>query len=379
MVCLRSTITEVDAVRWNRLTGENPFATHDWLCVVERHWRVRFEPIYLTLEEGGEPRASAVAYVVEANAKVETLDDLLLGRLRAPATRLGLSFQPALVCGPAQGYGWHIGVDPRLNPAARDAARREMVAALEAEADRRGLPLAFPQVLDEQPELVDLLVERGYLASRNVPIATLDLCWPTLEDYFKSLPSKRRREFRRERRRNLDAGVVIEPADPCEDAPSRLHALLEGNALRHGSAGLPFEPGALSSLGQGGELLVARKDGELVGAFVTLRAGATSVAYAVGVDPERAGADFTYFNLCYYTPIERAIAAGLRRLYFGRGMYPVKVRRGCRLIGSSIYLRVSPLRAAVCRPWLFLASAWNRGKLPKEARAEVASPRNRVE
>lgn len=335
--------------------------------MVERLWRARFEPLYFLVEDDGELRAAAVAYLVEPSPAVETLDDLLLGRLRPAAARFGLGFLPALVCGPAQGYGWHIGTDTRLGAADRDRLRRLVLGALETEADRRRLSLAFPQVLDEQRELRALLAERGYLSSRNVPVAALDVRWRSLEEYFKSLPAKRRREFRRERRRNEAAGASIEPIDLDRDPAERLQDLLERNARRHGSPGWPFGPELFAELcaglGEGAQTLVARKAGDLSGACVVLEQGGAATAYAVGVDPALGGDDFTYFNLCYYTLIERAIERGLERIYFGRGMYRVKLRRGCRLIGASVYLRTGPWRAALCRPWLALASAWNRRKL----------------
>ena len=148
MVSVHPSIRDIDACEWNRLAGDNAFASHGWLLTIETCWRARFESLYFTLHRDGELRAGAVCYAVEASPGVETLDDLLLGRLRATASRLGISFLPALVCGPVQGYGWHIGIDPRLDIAAQDSIRVGMLNAIEAEADQRGLQLSFVQTLD---------------------------------------------------------------------------------------------------------------------------------------------------------------------------------------------------------------------------------------
>ena len=68
--------------------------------------------------------AASVAYVVEPTRDVETIDDMIFGRLVAAARRLRWSFLPAFVCGPAFGYGWHIGVDPARGAEAAPAPRR---------------------------------------------------------------------------------------------------------------------------------------------------------------------------------------------------------------------------------------------------------------
>jgi len=366
----------VDAAAWNRLAGDNAFASYGWLLTLERMWRARFEPLYFTCAGGDGLSAGTVCYELKASPGIETLDDLLFGRLHGAALRLGCSFLPALICGPAQGYGWHIGTDPRLPADERDRLRRRVLDAVEEEADRRRLPLAFAHALDEQCELQALLEERRYLRSRNVPIALMDVRWASLADYFNSLPAKRRREFRRERRRNADAGVEIEALGGTRAPADRVYELLQDNARRHHSPPPPFGPEAFGELGRnmgdGVMVLVARKGESVSGAFVALEHGRAAIAYAVGVDPALGGEDFTYFNLVYYSLIERAIARGLDRIYFGRGMYSVKTRRGCRLSGASIYLRTrGALSRTLSRPWLALASAWNRSKLPAEVRRET--------
>lgn len=164
---------------------------------------------------------------MRASPGVETLDDMLLGRLAPVAARVGVSFLPALVCGPAQGYGWHIGVDPDLDERSRGESRREVLDAIESEADRRGLSLSFAQVLDEEVELRGLPAKRGRLTSRNVPVARLDVRWRSMEEYFAQMPRRRRRTIRRESRRNADAGVSIGMRASCAGLQDRVLELLE--------------------------------------------------------------------------------------------------------------------------------------------------------
>lgn len=363
LVSIDSTLRSINPRDWNRLAGENAFASHGWLRTVEACWRASSEALYFTLRRDGEILAAAVCYVVNPSPGVETLDDMLLGRLRPAASSLGISFLPALVCGPAQGYGWHIGINPRLDVGAEAQIRREMLDAIEAEADRRGLPLSLTQTLDDEPELRALLEERGYLRGRNVPIAWMDVPWRSIDDYFASLPAKSRREAKRECRRNIKSGTRIELLESCEGFEERFLDLLGENARRHGSLKFPFGNGFLSSLSENmadGALIRLSRKGEAVsGVHLALRHGETAVAYAVGVDAELGGGDFTYFRLGYYSLIEYAIQHRINRIFFGRGMYDLKRRRGCRLMTSWIYTRTSVTHRALSGPWYELASWWN--------------------
>ena len=270
------------------MAGDNAFAAHGWLLTAERCWRARCEPRYFTLRDGGALVGAAVCYVMRSSAGVGTLDDVLLGRLRSKAARVGFSFLPALVCGPAQGYGWHIGVDPALDPAARGQVLRRMLDAIEAEADRLALPLSFLQVLDEETDLRALLSARRYLASENVPVAVLDVPWKSLDEYFESLPRRYRKKFRRESRRNIEAGCTTEILGSCAELHQRLMELLDDNARRHGSDGAAFRPELFAELeknmGDAAVLLAARKQGAVSGVCVALRQDAALIAYAVGVD-----------------------------------------------------------------------------------------------
>lgn len=322
--------------------------------------------------------AASVAYVVEPTRDVETIDDMIFGRLVAAARRLRWSFLPAFVCGPAFGYGWHIGVDPALDPEAATTARRRMLDALEEEAATRRLRLSFTEVLDEERELQTLLRDRRYLRSRNVPVAALDLRWASFDDYLESLPSKSRREFRRQITRNRNAGVVVEPVESVAGLEDRLSALVDLNARKHNAFSFGLGPGFFAELrrafGSNVRIFVARKSARVVGVCVMLVQDRVAFPIVVGVEPA-SGSDYTYFHIAYNVPVAEAIASGVQRMYYGRGMYDLKVRRGCVLIDAWIYARGSRSSRIAIASWFALASMWNRSKLsPRARRALVSSP-----
>lgn len=366
MVSLHATIQDLDASEWNRLAPDSAFASYGWLLTSERCWLARAAPLYFALRRDGVLAGASVCYQMTSTPGVETLDDVLLGRLRSKANAVGVSFLPALVCGPASGYGWHIGVNPNTSQVEQDRIRTELLDAMEAEADRRGLRLSCVQTLETETSLRALLEERGYLESRNVPIAVLEIPWQSIGEYFAHLPPKQRRECRRERRRNRDSGVVVE-LEAGPEGDGRFRALLDSNARQHGASGLVYRPELLqemrANMGSDALLLAARKQAAISGVHLVLRHGPTLAAFAIGVDSEVSADDFTYFELGYYSLIEYAIEHGVERIDFGRGMTDIKRRRGCRLVRSSVYTRVSGASRPLYSAWYRFASAWNGRKL----------------
>jgi predicted N-acyltransferase len=370
------TIRDVDPSSWDALAGDNALAAHGWLLTVERCWLADFEPLYIVVALDEEVVGGTVCYVTRQSPRSETLDDLLWGRLRGAATRAGASFLPALVCGPARGYGWHIGVRVGLHMHHQQAVRRRILDAMEEEADRRGLPLSFTLVLGQETELRALLGERGYFVTRNMPIAVLDVPWVSMEEYLRHLPRKRRLEYQRQQRRNHEAGTRFEILDKNEEWDHRFLTLLDRNVRTHGATGLSFDDAFIGelrkNLGDRALRIVARKGGAISGAYLVLRQGEAALAYAVGVDPDLGRNDFTYFQLAYHVLIDYAIRYGIKRIYYGRGMYDLKVRRGCFLVESSVYTRVKGSRRPLYAAWYGISSRWNRYKLLRQVKPDAS-------
>ena len=116
---------------------------------------------------------------------------------------------------------------------------------------------------------------------------------------------------------------------------------------------------------------VARKAGRATGVCLALRKENRLVAFAVGVDRKASRRDFTYFQIGFYGLIEHAVQQGIGSIDYGRGMYPIKTLRGCRLIGSSIYARQTGPRRLIRSLWFPIASLWNRYKLPSKIRQQI--------
>lgn len=93
-----------------------------------------------------------------------------------------------------------LALDPRLDPAGRDAAVRALVTAAEADARRRGASLiAFKDLAPREAELTgDALAAAGYVPVESLPVAVLDLhgC-AGLDAYLARLSAGTRKDLRR--------------------------------------------------------------------------------------------------------------------------------------------------------------------------------------
>jgi len=86
----------------------------------------------------------------------------------------------------------------------------------------------------------------------------------------------------------------------------------------------------------------------------------------IGVDHEIAGNDYTYFNICYYVPIENCINDGTKRLNCGTAMYALKRRRGCELKNMYIYFKSrNSIKQFMFKLWFSFHLQWYGKKLPQ--------------
>jgi len=368
-------VGQVAGEAWDRLAGANPHARHGWLKVVERCFIGGVVPNYITAWQAGELVAATVGYSYPRTDRVDTVDNVLLGRLRPFATAIGISFLPALVAGPLYSTGVHILVSPAVDARLRRRLIAQLLDALEREADAAACSLFLPGVTERETELIAALRERGYLRVAEQPIAVLDIEWESFAAYVDSLRGRNKRIWKNvklQRNRQRRDGVEIRLVDDVAACEECLHRLLDQHTRRLTGRSFMFNAsfcGALQEhLGKDARLYAAYKNGAISGLCIALRAGAETSIKFVAVDHALA-ADFTYFNLCYHHPIEEAIGSETGRIDFGRGGYPHKLRRGCRLEDAALYWR--PRGAAqtlAARPWCRLVSLVNDRKWPRAAR-----------
>ncbi len=296
---------------------------------------------------------------------------------------MGVSFLPALVCGPASGYGWHIGVDPDASAAEQGEIRRQLVDAMEAEADRRGLaPVLRPYVLETETELRALLVNGGATwERRNVPVAVMEVAWDSMDEYFAHLAAASTAG------NSGASGGGMSKAASLVEVPRLLRraggsvSRIAATPTRAATAPTAWSFGQdllaelRANMGADAVVFVARKDAAISGVHAGVRQDAALAAFAVGVDQELSGDDLTYFQILgYYSLIEYAIEHGIRRIDYGRGMVSDQAAARLPADGSVDLHARRRTRRLLNAPWYAFVSVWNRYKFPSSVRRNCRRP-----
>ena len=264
------TIAEVPPGAWDRL-ARDAVVRHGWLRTVEATSRAPDAHSYLLAEEDGVLVGAVPVRVSRRSEAVFTLDDCMLGRFRRPLNRLGISFLPALVCGPSHGHGSHLLLAPSLGEGDRRRVAAALLADLEAEAERLGLPVVFARVTDDEQELPRLLERRGYRRALDHRTTRLTIEWTDFSGYLRHVKAVHgsSRFVRKEINRNARAGVCIRRLEDPPEPGGRLFWLLDHNYRRHNNKGFPYGEGFLRELvrhlGADARVYVAEKGGSRSG------------------------------------------------------------------------------------------------------------------
>ncbi len=356
------TVADLDRSRWDRLAGDDVFSTYGWLRTVEETSLFAHRFRYFAAHASGKLVGAAACHVEDGSAAVSGgIDRIIYGRVAPLARSLRLTVSPALVCGSRVGLSGHVLVDRGAQAGERDRITLHVLEAMEETARRNGWTLAFRNVAGDSTALVEILRTRGYARLAELPTTFLDVRWASFADYRRALKADHpstARSIPREMNRARENGLVFEKlADPLP-LERELHGLLVSHYERLNGRPLPFGPSLLRALrrnlGESAVVYAALKDGEPLGVMVTLRGGDSSFL-AFGGEAAGHRKSFVYFNNSFYEPIKDAIATGVRRIYGGKLVYDLKLRRGFELLDLSLYLRVAgPVRAALLTPLLAL-------------------------
>jgi len=363
-------ITEIDKNDWDRMIDDNVVASHGWLRTVEETHIVDLRPRYVLLCEARKPIAATVCYRSEPKDRVVDLDDLLFGRLKGFASSIGLSFLPALYCGPLHCYGKHFLIDPTLSGSMRYQAAAQLFDAIEQLATSESLSLFFVNLFDDEGEVLTLSSDRGYHKTSVFPACYLDVKWKSFEEYIDDVRGFSRnmsKNVKKEIRKSERAGIRIERIENIAPHESRLHELANAHWTEYNAVPFPYRAAFFSkilvNLENQAVFYGAFKGAELVGFSLKLERGGTAYGQEVGIDRSLPRTGAVYFSLCYYKLIMDAVAGETARFFFGRGLPEAKVRRGCKTRDTYMCYRAdSKLKNAALQPLLAFYSFWSQRK-----------------
>jgi predicted N-acyltransferase len=370
-VIIADTIRVVPTEQWDALTGENPLSNYGWLLTVEETLIKEVTPRYFIFQDNEKIEGAAVAYMVERNARVMSLDHFLWGRLKPMVNAIGLSFLPALVCCPFKSSGQHILFPSDFESQQKERIAQQILNAMEAESGKRKISLGFPQVCEHEETLTNLLIQRGFCKTIDLPVTYLDVSWDTFEEYKNDIRKKSlkwKRNIAQDINKNRKSGVKIEKVgDDFLGQEKQMVDLLNRNYLKHNKVNLPYNENILSrlktNLKQEVEIYRSTKNGCITGLSVVLKKNGTWSFILVGIDHDLSKNDATYFNIIFYRPIMDAIAAQINRIYYGNGLYDLKIRRGCGTIRTFAFYRpYHPIFNLPVKAWFHFHRFWYQKK-----------------
>jgi predicted N-acyltransferase len=361
-------ITEVNQNEWDGLVGELALMSHGWLKTMEETFLGPLDRLYILAEEAGR----LVGGTVAEYCGPERFNLILFGRLMKWTAPLGISFGPVLDGHPYRSYGKAFLVEADADPPRKKKIIRALYSEMGRLAGKAGCSIGFSGLMENEPELAEMLKAEGFSRSLTSPLNYIDIRWSSFSEYRKYIASRSRNmesNIRKEINRNRREGVKIRALDRVGEHEDRLFRLAEMNRMKHNNLPFPFRRDFFSrmkdNLGDDAVIYGAFKKNQLTGMALQVKRNKSAYSPIVGVDHDLSENDATYFNLCYYKPIADAIENKLNRVYFGFGMYDLKAKRGCRFLPFYVYYRSKDKwRDLAVRTGMSVHSAWWSRKIP---------------
>ena len=347
---LLTSLAAIDPGSWNALVGEDdPFVEHAFLSLLEESGSVGrgtgWVPMHVAVYEG-EALVAAIPAYVKDDSWGEFVFDFQWARA---AQQAGVRYYPKLVAmvpfTPATGRRLLIkeGVD---RAAATGALARGLIEA--ASAARASSVHVHYLAKDE----LDALVATGLFTARtSVQFHWRNEGYRDFEHYLEAFRSPARKQVRRERRVVRESGFEVRVKEGRELSASEWHTLdvlYRLNCARHGSypyLNERFFAAMPERLAERVVAVLAYKDGEPVAGSLNFEKGAHLYGRYWGTTDD---AEMLHFECCYYAPIERAIARGVRRFEAGAQGHH-KLKRGLMPseIHSAVWIRDPRLSRAI--------------------------------
>ena len=351
-------IREIPEEHWLALVGADaiPFYRWGWLDALESSGSVvpdqGWQPLHLALWRGDTPIAVAPLYL-KGHSYGEFVFDQSFARLAAD---LGLRYYPKLLgmspVSPVLGYRFHV-LD------GEDSAELTglLMQAIDAFCEHNDiLSCNFLYVDPEWRPLAEAAGCATWLNQQSLWSRGEDRCF---EDYLKGFNANQRRNIKRERKAVAKAGITVTPlsGDQLDLALLKtMHRFYEQHCARWGPWGSNYlEEGffeALAQLHRDQLVLFSAHRGEPhdpVAMSMCVQDGRQLWGRYWGSHEE---IDCLHFEVCYYAPIEWALANGIVSFVPGAGCSHKRRRGFVARPHASLHRWYHPRMDALIRAWL---------------------------
>ena len=340
---------------WDRLAEPRGLLmSRDYWRALEQSGLADFEVRYAMAYRDGVPVAAAAMQLLAVS--LETMHahpgPRAEGSLRAA---LAQNIKPRLrqrllVCGNMLSYGLDgVAFAAELDPQTRWQAVAEILYRIRR-AEKLNGQIDFVLVKDLDPAALEdsrALGKLSYSMLETEPNMVLPLAedWRVYEDYLAGMTSKYRSGIRQQIFKPIEAagceiGVMTpEQVDAQAERMQQLYLAVQDNATLRPVTVTADYWRRMAALGpERAELRGLWRDGALLGFLLVLKDGAEVTAAQIGFDRAAAKALPLYLRLLH-TAIESALAAGGRRVIFGRTALEPKARMGCQPLPTTLWIR----------------------------------------
>jgi predicted N-acyltransferase len=321
-------LASVPASEWNRLAGDDPFLTHQFLYALQETGcassATGWVPVHLLLKSGTRLRGAMPLYV-----KTHSYGEYVFDWSWADAYyRHGLDYYPKLLCA--------VPFTPVTGERILAANEQDQLHLTDAAlALARELGASSLHCLFAAPEQAQRLYARGLLARTTVQFHWTNRGYASFDEFLSSFNHDKRKKVKQERRKVRDAGVTfrwVEGDEIAERDWAFFNRCYRKTYREHHSSpylNLEFFCRIGRELPHHMVLVVAEREGKPVAASLNVRSKRRLCGRYWGALEYHPA---LHFETCYYQGIEYCIARGLDTFEGGsrgehklaRGLAPVE-------------------------------------------------------
>ena len=364
-IIINNSINEINKKDWDYFTENNVYMSYEYFRTFEETTVFPLIPYYITVTSGEIILAASVFFLEPKNSS-RILDSVLLGRLSKTWLTKKITFLPSTICNRQRGHGTHFVFSPDIEGAQIDSLQEILIDEIEKIAGEKKTSVSFLNVTSDQKTLGNSLRKRGYFETNDLPSNFMDVKWSSFEGYKKYLSEKypyMNKSIRHELNRNRSSGVVIKEEQITAGNEKRFFELLKMNHLKYNSSKFYLKENYFEKIkeifGRDAIIYTAEKDGIIIGVSTVLKKGEEAFFSSVGIDHELSKKDFTFFIIGYYEPIKQMTKYNIKRIYFGRGLYSTKIKRGCIAKDMLIFYKPkNKFSIPFVRMWFYFHKKW---------------------
>ncbi|HEX2887067.1 GNAT family N-acetyltransferase [Vineibacter terrae] len=234
-----------------------------------------------------------------------------------------------------------VGLAPQLDAAGRRQVLSLLLQALrQLSRDRRAGLIAIKDLPEISTELSEAAGRAGFQRLPGLPMASLELAYPSFEAYLASLSPATRKDMRRKLK--AAGAIVVERRTSVDDVLPRMVELYAGTRAR---SDLQFETlppayftGVLSGAGEGASCFLYWHGPELLAFNLVLHDERRLVDKFFCMNAEQ-GRRFNLYFLSWMTNVRFCLERGIKLFVSGQAAYGPKLRLGSKLNPNWLFFR----------------------------------------